>query len=363
DNFFEIGGDSILSLQIVARARKAGLMVTPKQIFEAPEIAQLAKLAGGEASVAPAPVAMEGEIPLTPIQRLFFERQGGENHWNQSVLLKVRGVLDVAALGRAIDAVVERHDALRLRFMGACDDDWHQWLLAHEKAPVLEVIDLKGAADWTAALTREGERLQRSLDLELGRLMRVGYFQIAQDEGRLLLAIHHLAVDGVSWRVLFEDLPEAYDQAERGEAIVLPEISTPWSVWATKLADYAGSPTVTGELGWWKQRLAEASDALPLEGDGDTRTGAGRSVGMELDRQTTRKLLQEVPRAYRMRIDEVLLTALCQTIAEWSGKDGALIHLEGHGREDVIEGVDLSRTIGWFTTLFPVWLPAHAEAG
>ncbi|MGK6317859.1 condensation domain-containing protein, partial [Neorhizobium sp. DT-125] len=292
---------SILSLQIVARARKAGLMLTPKQIFEAPRVGELARLAGGEDVEALAIVAIEGEIPLTPIQRLFFERQGGESHWNQSVLLKVKGALDVAALERAIDAIVKRHDALRLNFMSACDEDWHQWLFAYEKVPVLEVIDLRAEPDWKVGLEREGERLQRSLDLLLGQLIRVGYFKISDDEGRLLLAIHHLAVDGVSWRVLFEELPEAYEQAERGEAIVLPEISTPWSVWATKLAEYAASPAVTGELGWWKARLADATDTLPLEGEGDTRTGAARSVGMELDRETTRRLLQEVPRAYRMR--------------------------------------------------------------
>ncbi|MHC1548040.1 amino acid adenylation domain-containing protein [Phyllobacterium sp. K27] len=249
--------------------------------------------------------------------------------------------------------------------MGACDQQWHQWLFRDdgEEASVLEIIDLAGERDWKERLKEEGERIQRSLDLSTGPLMRAGYFTLPDGDGRLLLAIHHLAVDGVSWRIILEDLQEAYGRAEAGEVITLPSRTTPWSVWATKLGAYAASPEVTAELGWWRGQLDGAIAELPIDEpeDADRTIAASSVVGIGLDRKRTRQLLQEAPRAYGTQADEVLLAALARTISEWSGKDGVLIELEGHGREHVIDEVDLSRTVGWFTTQFPVWLEAHAD--
>jgi non-ribosomal peptide synthase protein (TIGR01720 family) len=162
--------------------------------------------------------------------------------------------------------------------------------------------------------------------------------------------------------VLLSELQQLLVQFERNEAIALPPPSIPWSVWTTRLAEHAERPQVVGELSFWQRMLAPATAAkLPAEGDGDRSLGASQVLRFHLDAATTKRLLQEPPRAYRMRIDEVLLAALAQTLAAWSGQGGALIHLEGHGREDVIEDVDLSRTVGWFTTRYPVWLAAAAD--
>ncbi|MGK6317851.1 condensation domain-containing protein, partial [Neorhizobium sp. DT-125] len=300
DNFFEIGGDSILSLQIVARARKVGIAITPKQIFEAPQIERLAGLAGMPKTETRQEV--EGELPLTPIQHWFFEHNPlGTPHWNQSVLLKVKRALDPIALESALQALILRHDALRLSFTKACDEDWHQWLFSHDAAPLVDVIDLTGEADWRAALSRGVDRLQSGLDLQLSQLVKAGYFRLPDGSDRLLLVIHHLAVDGVSWRILLEELQAAYEQAERGATIELPLRSTPWSVWTRDLMDYAAKTDLAAELEEWKTRLSNASADLPVSEKGNRRFAASRSVGMELDRETTRRLLQEVPRAYRMR--------------------------------------------------------------
>jgi non-ribosomal peptide synthase protein (TIGR01720 family) len=367
DNFFALGGDSILSLQVIARAREAGLKLTPKQLFEHPTIATSAAVAQPVGAGSEAAQEIAGPLPLTPIQARFFElHPEGPAHWNQAVLLRVPGELDGVRLDQALQALVARHDALRLRFERSdgtrSEGIWRQRVAAQETNALIEVIDLGEAPDWRERLEAEGTRLQQSLDLARGPLLRAGYFHRAGHDGRLLLAIHHLAVDGVSWRVLLQELQQMLAQIERGEAVSLPPAGTPWSVWATKLAEHAQRPEVSAELTWWQDMLAPADEAkLPVEGDGDRSLGASQVLTFQLDAAATKRLSQEAPRAYRMRIDEVLLATLARTLASWSRQNGVLIHLEGHGREDVIEDVDLSRTVGWFTTRYPVWLAAGGD--
>jgi amino acid adenylation domain-containing protein/non-ribosomal peptide synthase protein (TIGR01720 family) len=361
DNFFSLGGDSILSLQVIARAREAGLKLTPKQMFEHPTIAgsaAIAVLTGGHAGAEP---AVAGVVPLSPIQAWFFERHpDGPSHWNQAILLRVIGELDAGVLDACLKTLVARHDALRLRFERS-SGSWQQHVAAHESNALLECIDLDDAADRAMRIETEGARLQQGLDLAHGPLLKAGYFRGGQ-ERRLLVAIHHLAVDGVSWRVLLEELQQILGQLERGEPVSLPPPSTPWSVWTTRLSAYAARPLVASELGWWQRMLAPAVGVkLPVKADGDRTMGASCELTFRLSTAATRRLLEQASRAYRMRPDEVMLAALTQTLANWSGQQGALIDLEGHGREDVIEDAELSGTVGWFTTRFPVWLAAEGE--
>jgi amino acid adenylation domain-containing protein/non-ribosomal peptide synthase protein (TIGR01720 family) len=384
ENFFELGGDSILSLQVIAQAREVGLKLTPRQIFEHPTIAALAELAEPIGATGAA-AEIAGPLPLTPIQARFFERHPeGPSHWNQSVLLRVEGELEPAALETALQALVARHDALRLRFTRSDDGTWQQHL--GEPSLRFEVIDL---ADWHA-LEAAGTRLQQSLDIGRGPLFAAGYFR-CRSEGRLLLAIHHLAVDGVSWRLLLAELAEAYDQVEQGEAIALPPASTPWSVWAARLAAHAQTSEVQAELGWWQQALVGARGLGDRSPDGavrrnpgaalqsarpsphsaalhadyeagpvDRSLGASRELTFRLGRAGTKRLLAAAPRALRLGIDELLLTALAQTLAPWSGAGGLLVDVEGHGRSE-LDDVDLSGTVGWFTTRHPVWLTPEGE--
>ncbi|WP_413657759.1 amino acid adenylation domain-containing protein [Paraburkholderia phenoliruptrix] len=364
ENFFEAGGDSIQSLQIIARAREAGWRLTPRQIFEHPTVAALAQRA--QRLDAPGAHAPDdgAALGLTPIQRLFFERYPhGESHWNQAVLLKVKGRLVPEALERAVAALGARHDALRLRFVQEAGA-WQQVADAAHTSPtpqtaVVRHETLGSLADLKAAC----ERIQSSLDIVQGPVWRVGHFE-TPDETRVLIAIHHLSVDGVSWRVLLEELQTAYEQAERAEPIQLPAPSMPWRAWVRALHQYSQSEAVQSEASWWDDALREtqAASELPLRPPAGTRVAESGTIDWTLDASRTRDLLHNASRAYRTRVDELLLAALAQALGAWSGAAEIAVELEGHGREDVIDGADLSRTVGWFTTRFPVALPAASAA-
>ncbi len=364
DNFFEMGGDSILSLQIIARAREAGLQLTPRQLFEHPTIEAAAAIAAAPAAPAGSVAAgAEAPLPLTPIQRYFFEAHPeGPAHWNQAVLLRAAMPLRADLVRQALHALIQRHDALRLRFTRT-DGGWQQHR-GEEGDLSFASLDLRGRRDWREAMEAEANRLQRSLDLASGRLLTAGCFQL-EGEARLLLAIHHLVVDGVSWRVLIEEFQQAYAQLAGGESLALPALTTRWADWTVALAARAQQPALQAERAWWLRFLAGADGTLPLEGhqQADRRLSASQVITWQLDAVATRRLLQDVPRAYRLRTDEVLLTALVRVLSRWTGREGVLIDLEGHGREEIEAGLDLSRTIGWFTTRYPVWLKAPSEAG
>ncbi|HEX2094607.1 MAG TPA: condensation domain-containing protein, partial [Longimicrobiaceae bacterium] len=366
DNFFGLGGDSILSIQVVARARQRGLKLAPRQLFERPTVARLAEVVervdAGAVEAAQGPVT--GEAPLTPIQRYFFARENpAPHHFNQALLLTPRETLDPVLLDRAVAALEAHHDALRLRFRR---DETGAWTQAHAAVGERSPVEVLRVAD-RAALEAAAERVQRSLDLARGPLLRVVLFDLGGGGQRLLVVIHHLVVDGVSWRILLEDLETACTQLSRGEAVRLPAKTTAWKSWAERLSEQARSGAMAGEASYW---LAQArQDVAPLPVDdatGENTVARARSVSVGLGEAETEALLREVPRAYRTRIDEVLLTALARTLSRWTGSARVRVDLEGHGREeDLVPGADLSRTVGWFTSVYPVVLevPAAGSAG
>ncbi|MEA2602727.1 MAG: hypothetical protein QOF89_3719 [Acidobacteriota bacterium] len=359
DNFFELGGDSILGIQIVARARENGLRITPRQIFERPTIAELAAAAGDGTGPQPSAIPVEGPVPLTPIQRWFFERDLPDlHHFNQALLLKVPAGLDERALGEAVRRLVDHHDALRLRFRRE-NGGWTQ-LQAPDSADPFSVVDLAPEE----IETRAGEA-QAGFDLGRGPLLRAVLFRTGPGEpGRLLLVIHHLVVDAVSWRFLLEDLVTAYGQLRRGEEIRLPAKTTSFQEWAVRLEAWAGSPAARRELD--ALLLRGTPPALPLDSPGNGhRLGDAATLTVHLDADATQALLTELPRIYRTQINDVLLACLARTLARWTGSRRPWIELEGHGRQSLWDDVDLSRTVGWFTTLCPVVLdlgePASPE--
>ncbi|MCP1646315.1 amino acid adenylation domain-containing protein/non-ribosomal peptide synthase protein (TIGR01720 family) [Pseudomonas citronellolis] len=360
DNFFEIGGDSIVSLQLVSRARQAGIHFTPKALFQAQSIAELAPLAslGGAVGIDQGPV--RGATPLLPVQRAFFAEAIPERHWwNQSVLLEVRERLDAGALERALQAVVEHHDALRLNFREE-QGNWRAEHRAEVAQGLLRQVEMAG----DEVLRRHAEAAQRSLDLAQGPLLRALLATQADGSQRLLLVIHHLVVDGVSWRVLFEDLQGAYRQAKAGQAIVLPAKTSAFKHWAERLQAHAASGALEAERGYWLEQLRGLDLALPVANpEGDQTNRHARSVHTELDAEATRRLLQEAPAAYRTQVNDLLLTALARVICRWTGQPETAVLLEGHGRETLFDDIDLSRTVGWFTSVFPLRLSPAGEPG
>jgi amino acid adenylation domain-containing protein/non-ribosomal peptide synthase protein (TIGR01720 family)/FkbM family methyltransferase len=362
DNFFELGGDSILSLQIVARAARQGCRITVRQMFEHPTVALLALVAAVGGTKEPqGPVT--GPVPLTPAQRWFLDPGPLDaDHFNQSLLLTVQRPVAASVVADAVTTLLEHHDALRLRFAPS-EDRWRQWndlsAAGAGRSPWLHV-DLSGlgAAAGKAALAQAAAAAQASLDLGGGPLVRAVWLDLAEGEHRLLLIIHHLAVDAVSWRVLLEDLETACRLLERGEAVMLPAKTTSFKSWSERLAEHARAMPLEPELSWWTRQGARVPASLPVDDPaGENTEGSARSLAAGLEVEETRALLQVVPAVYRMQAHEVLLAALAQTLAGPGGS--LLVELEGHGREEIFDDVDLSRTVGWFTTLFPV----EVEAG
>nr|BFD43331.1 non-ribosomal peptide synthetase [Pseudomonas sp. FFPRI_1] len=374
DNFFELGGDSIISIQVVSRARQAGIRFTPKDLFQHQTVQGLATVAEqGEGGLQIDQGPVRGQMPLLPIQQWFFDTPVPErHHWNQSVLLKPLKPLSAEALQQGLQALLEHHDGLRLKF---AEED-AAWVATY--APQGQVTAAPLAATQADALlwladdaTEDSlqalcDTAQRSLDLQQGPLLRAVLFTLRDGTQRLLLAIHHLVVDGVSWRVLLEDLHQALVQQAAGQAIKLPAKTSSSQAWAGQLQAYASSTALQQELGYWQAQLQGVDSGLPCDRVTDQVViKDALSVSTELDPSYTQRLLQDAPAAYRTQINDLLLTALARVITRWTGDSSALVQLEGHGREELFDSIDLSRTVGWFTSVFPVKLtpqPALADS-
>ena len=359
DNFFELGGDSILSIQVISKALKAGLQLSPKHLFEYQTIAQLAAIAQ-TTDIKTETGLVTGEVPLTPIQHWFFAQNlPSPHHWNQSVLLEVRHNLDFQRLEQVVKQLLQHHDALRSRFQQT-ENGWQQINAAPDEIVPVTRVDLSGQteAEQEEAIASIATQLQASLNLCASPLIRVAYFDLGKDKlARLLIIIHHLVVDGVSWRILLEDLQTAYQQLSQYQEIQLPAKTTAFKQWAEKLSEYAHSPGLQLELKYWhhqKQIIYLPTD-FPENQDANTVASVG-TVSVSLTSAETQALLQEVPKAYQTQVNDVLLTALVQACAQWTGDNSLLLTLEGHGRENIFPEVNLSRTVGWFTAQFPVLL-------
>ncbi|MGH3529677.1 MAG: condensation domain-containing protein, partial [Pseudonocardiaceae bacterium] len=362
DNFFELGGDSILSIQVVSRARRAGLDISSQDIFLRQTIAALAPLAGTRNDPGDASAAVEGPAPLAPIQRWFFDVYGALRHFTMSVHLELTEDPDEPALQTAITAVVARHDALRQRFE-RIDGQW--WQLTGPAVPsgVLTCHDLSGLAppQQQDAMVATAAAARSDLDVDAGRLIRAVLFDRgAGQPAQLFLAVHHLVVDGVSWRILLDDLETAYRQARAGADIALEPPATAALTWAHRLTQHVRSGALDGDLDYWTQVSGGAQIELPVDRAGVHIAGSTRQITVRLDAVQTAALLHQVPGVYRTQINDVLLSGLGRVLSGWTGAERVLIALEGHGREEILEGIDLSRTVGWFTTQFPVALTMRA---
>lgn len=363
DNFFDLGGDSILSLQLVGRAQELGIGLTPRLVFQNRTIALLAA-AVDRAAVRPrveeAPVT--GPVPLSPIQRWFFEQERRDpHHFNQAVLLDLGAGTDAALVERALNRVAAHHDAFRLRFRREASG-WIQECAPAGEAIPLERIDLRGAALPDEALVEAADRLQASLRLAEGPLTRAALVERG-DRRQLLWIIHHLCVDAVSWRILLEDLEAAYDIEERG-AGALPARTDSIKRWAERLVRWAEEPELAEEREAWLRAAAVPVAPLPRDVEGgENLTASVRRVERSLDEAATRALVTEAAPRFHAQLNELLLSALVEALAAWTGEGRLRVDLESHGRTSPGgEEIDLSRTVGWFTSLYPVTFERGAAA-
>jgi len=361
DNFFELGGDSILNIQVVARANKVGLQFTHQQLFQHQTIAELARILGTVQTTQTEQGMVTGTVPLTPIQHCFFEQNlPNPHHWNQAVLLETRKSLEPALLVQVVQYLIQYHDALRLRFFQK-EGTWQQYNADFDGVVPLTHFDLSGLpeAEQRSAIEQAASSLQGSLNISQGPLLRVAQFHLgANQSNRLLIVIHHLAVDGVSWRILLEDFQTLYQQLQNNETLQLPEKTTSFRQWSESLQKYAQSEKIQQELDYWLKTLSRVENrSLPVDYASEENTEqSAQTISVTLSKQETETLLREVPAKYRTQINEILLTAFVQTFAQQLEIPNLLVNLEGHGREELMEGIDLSRTVGWFTSLCPVYL-------
>ncbi|KIX77769.1 hypothetical protein SF12_12175 [Streptomyces sp. MBRL 601] len=310
---------------------------------------------------------MSGPLPATPVQRWFFERLDASlDRFNQAMLLELGEEPDEAALGTVLAALTAHHDALRLRAEPG-EDGWRLHIAEAEDGPVLTRTDLGRlpAGRREKAVVEAAARAQEGFSLAGGPLLRAHLLTGPGTPARLLLAAHHLVVDAVSWRILLEDLETGYAQARSGRPVALPARTATFQEWARRLRDHTASGGFADEVAYWKavESARVRARPLPVDLEGANTVATERSVTVRLGPEETEALLRQAPAAYRTRVNDLLLSAVWRAVADATGQDAVPVALEGHGRGDLFPELDLSRTVGWFTTLHPVVLSADRGAG
>jgi amino acid adenylation domain-containing protein/non-ribosomal peptide synthase protein (TIGR01720 family)/FkbM family methyltransferase len=370
DNFFELGGDSILGIQLIARANQDGFRLTLKQLFQYKTIAALSEVAVTRSTsrVEAGQGVETGTVRLTPSQHWFFEQKLADpHHFNQSALVEVQPA-EPRVFEKVFEHLMLHHDALRLRFVHE-ENGWHQFYTSSGESVSLGWEDLSdfSEAEQQSRLESRAAELQTSLNLQDGPLMRAAVFNLGAGRPNvLLLVIHHLVVDAISWRILMEDFETAYGQLLAGRAVQFPSKTASFKQWSERLDEYAQSDEVQEGRQYWLDESRLRAAVLPLDfTEGDNTVASALNVSVSLDVEETAALLRDVPKAYNTQINDVLLVALVQAFSKWTGAASLLVDMEGHGRETISDNLDISRTVGWFTSVFPVLLelPEDGEAG
>ncbi|MZQ80584.1 amino acid adenylation domain-containing protein [Paenibacillus sp. 5J-6] len=362
DNFFDLGGDSIKALQIASRLYQQHMEVSVRDLLQHPTVKELSPFV----RVATRQVdqrAVTGQADLHPIQSWFFEQQFTEQqHYNQAFILFRQDGFDEAKIIHVFDRIVEHHDALRMVYKQEngswlqtnrdTDGEFFQW---HK-------YDWRDEPDDEKRIKDEEYKIQSKMNLEKGPLMQVALFQTDSGD-HLLIAIHHLVVDGVSWRILMEDFAAGYAQCEQGQEISFPAKTHSYLTYTKQLLSYAKERDWASERDYWSKVKEAAVSTLPRDFSVEGREWSdSRMVQMTLTEQETGQLLKQVHRAFNMEINDILLTALGLSLHQWTGAAKKVIALEGHGREPISDDCDISRTVGWFTSLFPVIVDVSAYA-
>jgi non-ribosomal peptide synthase protein (TIGR01720 family) len=368
DNYFDLGGDSIVAIQMVGRANAAGILLAPNELFLHQTIAELAAVA----RVVNKPVSQQpmepGPVPLTPIQHWFFAQQPAQpDHFNQSVLLHVDAEVDARQLQRALQLLHARHDALRLRFWQQ-NGDWKQALPDKPASIKLLRVMLPDDDSQSKNMMQQAERhMHESLKLAEGRLVAATLFEAKGGQQRqLLLIAHHLVVDAVSWLFLLEDLDTACKQLADQQAVNLPAMTSSCRSWAIALQQDADSQVTRQEQRYWssiseRQTLTPPQEPPEVQPEADILESTRRCKSVILPATQTQRLLNQASSVWHMQMHEVMLAALGMTLTEHIGKQNIEISLESHGREDINADIDTTRTVGWFTALYPVALTIDAS--
>ncbi|WP_343618692.1 amino acid adenylation domain-containing protein, partial [Flavobacterium sp.] len=354
DNFYNLGGDSIKSILVISRLKQQGYTLKVEQILKTPILEDLAKMLSVNQITIDQSV-VKGDVLLTPIQHYFLndETFPNKNYYNQSVVLKCNGTIDSEILDKCIGALTAHHDALRMVYQFE-NDSWKQSNAdISGKSYKIAFYDLQGEADELAAMKTIGEELQSSIDITSGVLFHIGHFRLS-DGDRLALIIHHLVIDGVSWRILLEDLSNLYESYQTKTTFSLPLKTDSFQHWASLQNEFAKSSVMQQERVYWEQYSENQIPDFPVDfKTADSSWNLDKENTFLLNNDLTELLKTKVHQAYNTEINDILLTGLALAVRDVFDIEKSVIAMEGHGREEIIEGTDVGRTVGWFTTIYP----------
>jgi iturin family lipopeptide synthetase B len=354
-NFFAIGGDSIKSIQIISRMSSAGYKVEMNDLFQYPIISKLAPHVKKLKRI-PEQSVITGTIPLTPIQKAFYnESHNDPHHYNQAIMLYSKNQLDKEIVKKVFTKIQEHHDALRMTYKINRENGEVVQIDHDLDYPLsLEEYDLRKRENCFEELQTKANGIQASLNLEKGPLMNLGLFHL-DDGDRLLIVIHHLIIDGVSWRILFEDIETLYGQYKQGLKFALPSKSDSFKLWSEKMSGYANSKPFLKEKNYWAELESNIVSRIKKDFEvEDNYVKDAQILSLHLGEEETSRLLTKVNEAFKTEINDILLMALGLGIKKTFGQDRVLVALEGHGREEILENIDISGTVGWFTSVHPV---------
>ncbi|HKH61041.1 MAG TPA: amino acid adenylation domain-containing protein [Flavitalea sp.] len=370
DNFFELGGDSILTIQVVSRARRLGYELQPRDIFLHQTISHLSEavLKQSAIRIVGEQGLLTGGCGLTPIQQWFLqsERQS-HSHFNQSILLGIDKSVSSSILNLALEKLIQHHDALRFRYYQK-DEEWYQEYGSSLAKLAIEDLRTVSPDKLGTAVTQKADTYQGKLDIEKGQIIQMVWMQTPDSEkqNRLLFVIHHLAIDGVSWRIIVENLEFLLTGLQKDQKVDLGIKTSSYRQWHEALCQYGQRPKVVSQISYWEKILESYQ---PFSRDkANTQEVRFKDMGTQvihLGAEMTTKLLQEVPKVYHTEINDILLCALGMTLNRWGDTDKIIVGLEGHGREEISKSIDISQTVGWFTSLYPVLIemPKRQQPG
>ncbi|KOP70464.1 hypothetical protein AMS59_19725, partial [Lysinibacillus sp. FJAT-14745] len=353
DSFFELGGDSIKAIRIVSKLREHGYGIDVRTIMQSRTVQAIRK----EISEAKAMTAEQGEVTgiveLTPIQKDFFASQLAKpNHFNQTFMLESKEKINKESLQKALIAIVNQHDMIRAIYING---EQHIRPVGENNMFDLSIYDftnIENKDELYSTINRKSNEIQGSIDLSTGPLFKVGMFQTTEKD-YLMLCIHHLVVDGVSWRIILEDLKRGYYAAKENNEIILPSKTMSFQKWSEALLRYREQPALTREIPFWKEteQMVKLSRLQPIKSGDEYEI---QNMEIRLTKEQTNQLLYKAGRAYNTEINDLLLTALFRAVNQLNGQEIVSVSMEGHGREPIGEPTVIDRTVGWFTSVYPI---------
>ncbi|MDC8004718.1 amino acid adenylation domain-containing protein [Aureisphaera galaxeae] len=353
DNFYHLGGDSIKLISLISGLKKQGYVLRAKDALHTLNFQEMASKIGNNL-VAVDQSEVVGEIDLSPIQEYFFTQLQVTkyHHFNMSVVLKSNQRIDKEILLQCAQKLTEHHDALRMSYTLDENGTWNQYNMGYELTKVsVPTFDLRTSPAPLKEMAAIGENVQSGLELEAGNIFKIVHFQLETSD-RIALVCHHLVVDGISWRILVEDLEQLYNQYANNQKATLPQKSNSFKDWVSASKEYAAQLAKGPEKNYWDTVVGQNIDQLTKNDNGSGYV-IDKEVGFHLETAYTQALSTKVNQVYDTKINHLLMTALGQSIRTVFGSDKTMLRMEGHGREDIFDEIDISRTVGWFTSIFP----------